>query len=276
MRLFSGLILSTALALFLTVLLCILSFYSSFFKISISSLETGTKFSTHKIDFVPVFGKFFGEEKKNTFEKAKEEGFPQFLSIPELKAIFFQKTNPLAFLVSKKNQTWVKAGDNFEGWKIKKVGENFVILGYGKYEIRLEIFNHTSYKSTAFSGKKVKVFSYGGIKIQKYGDKRIIKISREEIERLTRNLGVLFSQIGLRPYREGGRFIGLQIRYLAPGSIFSKAGLKVGDILLTFNGIPIETPEDSYKIFEIVRTAPYIEVKVKRGRRILTFRAEIE
>ena len=134
-------------------------------------------------------------------------------------------------------------------------------------EVKLELFKKGEKKRNPGFSKQSPV-----IKKEKGG---IFVVSKETLSQLTSNIGRLFSQIGLRPYFYRGRIEGMQIVYLDPNSIFTKAGLRRGDIILTINNVPIKTTEDTYRIFESLETSPRIEVKIKRGNRIITLRAEV-
>jgi len=67
-----------------------------------------------------------------------------------------------------------------------------------------------------------------------------VKISRREIERLTRDPGIMFREIRLVPYVKNGRTEGFVFEWIKPGSLFYRAGLRKGDILLSINNMTIK------------------------------------
>jgi len=211
-------------------------------------------------NFVLMFNKFFGSSQVlNNVQRASLN----FSSIPKVIAIFYEGKSKMVLIKNGGKTEWIKEGAVVNGWKVKKILPSEVIFEAKGTTVEKKIFS--------FNGSRGNM----GKTLKEGGQNKVIVISREEMQRLTSDIGSLFSQIGLRPYFIGGRIAGMYVAYIKPGSIFAKAGLKEGDIILTINNIPIRTTEDSYRIFETLKTASYIEVRVRRGNQILTFRAEV-
>jgi len=214
-----------------------------------------------KMEFSKIFQKFFVEKK----EKITSIEFSKSTSIPpKVLGIFWAGKKSLALLKYGKVTKWCGVNESIGNWEVKKIKPEFVVLTQGKSEVILRVFKY----------KKGKNFERESKKIGKKNTK-VFVVSKELMQRLTADMGTLFSQIGFRPYFLHGRIQGLQITYLNPKSILYKAGLRVGDVILTINDIPIRTTEDSYRIFETLKTASYIEVKVRRHGKIITLRAEV-
>jgi general secretion pathway protein C len=261
-------------------LFLITSFFAIFsvfyFYFNIPEIQINPKVSAERqnhfqnfYDFDNLLKKFF-KKKENIPQKVIKPKEPEF-PVPELKAIYFGKRK-LALLrfetpEKKLEDLWIREGEKKYGWKLKKVSPFFVVLSAKDREVKLELFKKGEKKRNPGFSKQSPV-----IKKEKGG---IFVVSKETLSQLTSNIGRLFSQIGLRPYFYRGRIEGMQIVYLDPNSIFTKAGLRRGDIILTINNVPIKTTEDTYRIFESLETSPRIEVKIKRGNRIITLRAEV-
>ncbi len=88
-------------------------------------------------------------------------------------------------------------------------------------------------------------------------------------------MGSLFSGIRLRPYVKGSVTKGIRVDYVSPRSIFYRAGLRSGDIILSVNDIPTRTNEDAFRILETIKTSSFITVKVLRQGKIITLKAEV-
>jgi len=68
---------------------------------------------------------------------------------------------------------------------------------------------------------------------------------------------------------------GVVVPKVVPGSPAEKAGIKQGDVILEVNGKAIESGQQLKNLISSLNVGDVIEIKVKRGGKILTFKAEI-
>ncbi len=133
----------------------------------------------------------------------------------------------------------------------------------GEYEVK-EI--KRNYILISKSGKVEKI-SYAFEKSESSSDNKVAKIesfTKREIEKLTHDPGVLFQEIRLKPFIEDGKTRGFTFEWIKPGSIFEKAGIKQGDVLLSINNIEIKSGEDAFKILQALRNEPSLKVSLLR------------
>lgn len=71
----------------------------------------------------------------------------------------------------------------------------------------------------------------------------------------------LFSQALMVP-NAGGGFL---VREIQPNSVYEKLGLRVGDVLRSVNGKPVNTVDDALKAYQAASTQRDIRVEVLRG-----------
>ncbi|MEJ5173227.1 MAG: PDZ domain-containing protein [Hydrogenothermaceae bacterium] len=90
-------------------------------------------------------------------------------------------------------------------------------------------------------------------------------IPKSELERLTSDPGVMFTQIRLIPVVEGGQTKGFRFDWIADGSLFQKMGINVGDILVSINNQPINSGEDAFRILQIIRNERSFKVAIVRN-----------
>ncbi len=88
-------------------------------------------------------------------------------------------------------------------------------------------------------------------------------LPREIITEQLRKPQELFSQALMVP-NAGGGFL---VREIQPNSLYEKLGLRVGDVLRSVNGKPINTVDDAMKVYQAVSNARNIQVEVVRGGR---------
>ncbi len=95
-----------------------------------------------------------------------------------------------------------------------------------------------------------------------------IKISRREVERLTKDPATMFREVRMVPYIRGGRTEGFIFEWIKPGSLLHRAGLRKGDVLLSINNMTIESAEDAFRLLQILRNEPSLKVVIlRRGRK---------
>ena len=68
----------------------------------------------------------------------------------------------------------------------------------------------------------------------------------------------------IRPNMSGGKPDGLALTYMKQGSIFTKLGLKKGDIITGLNGKPINSPEDAFAFYKSLETGSDLSLSVRR------------
>jgi general secretion pathway protein C len=90
-----------------------------------------------------------------------------------------------------------------------------------------------------------------------------VAVSREEIQKSMRDPSELLSQARVLPKFEQGQMVGLQVNGIKPGSLFQEIGLQEGDVITQFNGIPIDSPDQSQRIFQELANASQFNVVVR-------------
>ena len=145
----------------------------------------------------------------------------------------------------------LKEGDSWKGITLKRVFPKEVVVSYGGRDIRVRLEKGKGYAPKARRMESDSTYEF--------------KISRREIERVTRDPGIMFRQIRLVPYVKNGRTEGFIFEWIKPGSLFYKAGLRKGDILVSINNMSIRSGEDAFRILQALRNEPSLRVVVLRN-----------
>jgi general secretion pathway protein C len=90
-----------------------------------------------------------------------------------------------------------------------------------------------------------------------------IAVSREEIQKTIRNPNDLLSQARVLPKFEDGVMVGLQVNGIQSGSVFQELGLREGDVITQFNGIAINSPDESARILQEFANSQEFNVVVR-------------
>ncbi|WP_027359380.1 type II secretion system protein GspC [Desulforegula conservatrix] len=165
---------------------------------------------------------------------------------------------------SSKSQQLYKTGDKINNSVVKMILREKVVLTVdGADEIlQMEKIDKSPgpSKDTA-SGRP-------GIRLDmppRLGDGKEIPIDRKEVESAMGDVNNLMRQISVKPHITDGKPDGIAVSSVQPNSIFKKAGLQSGDVILSIDGREIKTFEDVMGMYESLKTSSRIEMQVKRG-----------
>ncbi len=99
-------------------------------------------------------------------------------------------------------------------------------------------------------------------------DKTNFTLARGEVDEALNDIPKLLTQARLLPNFRAGETDGFRIFNIVPGSLFSKIGLKNGDVLHQINDVPIEDPTKFMAIFQDLRTQTQFTLDlVRRGKK---------
>jgi type II secretory pathway component PulC len=84
---------------------------------------------------------------------------------------------------------------------------------------------------------------------------------------VAQGLGVFLQRVDLddQPVFVGGKFRGFRIAGLRDAKFWSGVDLKPGDVVTSFNGFPIERPEQAQTAFDSLEVASELRVTIERG-----------
>lgn len=78
-----------------------------------------------------------------------------------------------------------------------------------------------------------------------------------------------FTKARIVPAFRDGQGVGLKLFNIQPDSMYAKAGLRNGDVVMSLNGMPLSPAQKALETYEKVKTAPKIDAEVERdGKRL--------
>lgn len=194
------------------------------------------------------------------FSEVQEEGVQEEVVIEEEEEVDIKLIGVVAGEV---NMVMLRVGDGSlilrkgeskKGILVKDVWERGAVVSYRGRDITLRLKKKSFGKSAGY-GKP----AAGG------EDSGVARISRREIERLTKDPGIMFRELRLVPYVRNGRTEGFIFEWIRPGSLLHRAGLRRGDILLSINNNTIRSGEDAFRLLQILRNEPNLRILVMRN-----------
>ncbi len=150
----------------------------------------------------------------------------------------------------KKMQGLYHTGDKVQGALIKKVLRGKVILEVnGKDEI-LEM-EQTKTGKGATAGNR------------SHGD--TITVAHDDLQKSLGNINSLLTQVRIRPFIKNGQPDGLMLSRIKADSIFSKLGLKNGDVVKKIDNQLIKSPDDAFAFYNRLKSGAELSLEVARG-----------
>lgn len=165
---------------------------------------------------------------------------------------------------SSKSQQLYKIGDKIKNSTLKMILREKVVLSVDGADEILQM--EKSDKKSASSSR----IASSGRNSQRYDmpprhDEKEIPIDRSEVESAMGDVSNIMRQISVKPHITDGKPDGIAVSSVQPNSIFRKAGLQSGDVIMSVDGREIKTFEDAMGMYESLKSSNRIEMQVKRG-----------
>ncbi len=162
-----------------------------------------------------------------------------------------------------RKQNLYKEGESIQTATIKKILREKVILTVnGKDEVlNMEKKKGRSRSSRGPSKRTAPMRMPGEPSSEK------ITLDRSEIEKAVSDVTKIMKEVRIRPHFKNGKPDGLSVSRIRPNSIFSKLGLRSGDVISGVDGQPIESVDDALKFYKSLKTSPSVSLEIKRRGR---------
>ncbi len=162
----------------------------------------------------------------------------------------------------KREQNLYRVGDSIQNATVKIILREKVVLSVnGKDEIlAMEEVKQSDSRLTAVR-ERPRTSGRSPSRAQR------ISLRRNMINEAMQDVSKLATQIAIRPYLEDGRPAGLSLNNIKPNSIFRRMGLRNGDILMGVDGQEIQSVDDALRLYNNLKSASNVSVKLKRRGR---------
>jgi len=167
----------------------------------------------------------------------------------------------------KRQQNLYRVGDPIQTAIVDEIRRGSVILKVGDGKEILTMDDDPGMALSGHSDHQPKVEPSSS------GDK--IMLARRDLQQSMRNINQLMSQIRIRPHFNRGRPDGLSVNNIKRNSIFSKMGLRNGDIIQGVNGKNIKTVDDVMSLYQQLNSVSDIDLEIKRRGKPMTMQYQI-
>lgn len=89
-------------------------------------------------------------------------------------------------------------------------------------------------------------------------------IARSEVDNALSNLSQVATQARIVPSFKNGKPNGFKLFSIKPGSIYSKIGLKNGDVIQKINGYEMNSPDKALEIYQKLKDATSVSIELQR------------
>ena len=100
-------------------------------------------------------------------------------------------------------------------------------------------------------------------------------LDRAELDSQLSNLSLLLQQARAVPSYKNGQAVGLRVFAIRPDSLYSKIGLRNGDVLLNINGRPLGDLTEAIKLFEVMKAESSFTLSLERNRETKEFSYQV-
>jgi len=165
----------------------------------------------------------------------------------------------IAIVELEKGKTKVfRVGDEVDGYSLVKVFPKYALLKRDGRSFKLNLYEEREKAGrVSSSGKSHTSSSPFTYRVER--QKVIDEISS----------GRFLKFINVVPNIRNGKTEGLLVRYVNHRSFIHRLGIRPGDVILSINGVEINSPEDSFSAFEQLKNEDTVIITVlRRGKRI--------
>ena len=171
--------------------------------------------------------------------------------------------------LAKRKQEVYREGDRVKEALIKRILRHNVVINTGRQDEVLTMMTEESTGKSRPPERKARVRP-------RPTTSSSIRLDREDLESQMADLNELMQQVRIRPFMEGKRPAGFLVSNIKPGSLFSKMGLRNGDVIQGVNGETVTTPDQAIELYESLMEGGEIAFEIKRGRRTRQLRYEVD
>ena len=185
---------------------------------------------------------------------------PTALNVALLGTVSGDRQNAVAVIqeTAKRTQSLYKEGDTIQNATIIKILRGKVILRVGDKN-QILTMEEQSTSSQQRPGVSRSIRPTG---LSEPGT--TITLDRSMVTKSLEDMNELISQVRVRPHYKDGKADGLMLSQVRPNSIFTKMGLRNGDIIQGVDGEPITSPDEIMDLYEELKTGSSVSVQIGR------------
>ena len=192
--------------------------------------------------------------RANGPREPQETTYP--LTALKIKAIFHSPSLSFVTLEDGKDVLFLDIGQSFKGYTLHKVFPKKAIFTRDGKQYELTLADDTDKKAADATRNTAKAVET----VQ-----TLKNIPRDEIKTYQKDMSKIWSNIGLKEHKSGGKTDGFLVTFVKNGSVFEQLGLQKGDILTEANGIKIASYKDALNLYKKIDTIKVFKLTILRN-----------
>lgn len=169
----------------------------------------------------------------------------------------------------KRKQGLFRVGDSVQNAVVKMILRGKVVLRVGEKDEILTMEEPSSSKTGKGGRASLQLPAEPEAELR-------MSISRAEIEKNLKDVNALLSQARIRPHFKEGKANGLAVYQIKKDSIFSRLGLRDGDIVEAVDDAAIQSPDDIISLYQKLESGSQLSVRINRRGQEKTLNLVIE
>lgn len=165
--------------------------------------------------------------------------------------------------ISRRDQIFLKEGETTDNnVMLKRVDHGKVTLLSDGTEYNMEItYKSNERKTTARMSRPSPTSNLVSSNLS-------TTLNKREVDDTLKDMNKVMTQARIIPYIVNNKNQGYRIFSIRPNSIYTKIGLKNGDVIQRVNGIELSSPEKAYSLFQQLKDEPKVSLDIlRRGQK---------
>jgi type II secretion system protein C len=241
--------------------------------------------------FLPKSGVDFIEQSNTSLGYTKYSGFYSQINSNEKEEVVkiekkdiqtLSKYNLTAIYSTSSNGGWISLEDktksyilsqweDINGYILTKLYKNYVIFEKSAKEYRLDM----KQKNDAIS-YEVTSNSNSNIKENIIVKDDVVQINRDYLNSYVTDIEKVWNNIAIKEVMNNDKIEGFKVFKVKKDSVFSKLGLKEGDVIKAVNNNVLASYADAFNVYNQINNTKYLNIEILRNNEVMELNYEID
>jgi type II secretion system protein C len=241
--------------------------------------------------FLPKSGVDFIEQSNTSLGYTKYSGFYSQINSNEKEEVVkiekkdiqtLSKYNLTAIYSTSSNGGWISLEDktksyilsqweDINGYILTKLYKNYVIFEKSAKEYRLDM----KQKNDAIS-YEVTSNSNSNIKENIIVKDDVVQINRDYLNSYVTDIEKVWNNIAIKEVMNNNKIEGFKVFKVKKDSVFSKLGLKEGDVIKAVNNNVLASYADAFNVYNQINNTKYLNIEILRNNEVMELNYEID
>ena len=175
----------------------------------------------------------------------------------QIYAIYHSDSMRFITLKDGADVAFLEEGESFKGYLLEKIHPIKAIFSRGGERYELSLKDDDLDKKVAEATKEQ-------APVQAAAVQTMNNIPRDEIKAYQKDMTRIWSNIGIKENKSGGKMDGFVITFVKQGSVFEQLGLQKGDVLKEANGIKLNSYKDALALYKQIDNIKVFKLVILR------------